>query len=203
MLEFLRGKASERKLRLFCCACCRQVWDRLGWGGRRAVAIGERYADGTAGWWGSYRGEFLALLEDNGPERLAIHITMNRWAGGPGTTGIAAALQVARQTRGDDPTGAEAAAQAGLLRELTGPFPFRVRWPWQRRGLNVPPEWLTSDVVLLARGMYAERALDRLPILADALQDVGCDNDEILSHCRADGPHVRGCWVVDLVLGKS
>ena len=90
-----------------------------------------------------------------------------------------------------------------MLRELTGPFPFRVRWPWQRRGLNVPPDWRTSDVVLLARGIYAERALDRLPILADALQDAGCGNDEILGHCRGDGPHVRGCWVVDLVLGKS
>ena len=42
-----------------------------------------------------------------------------------------------------------------------------------------------------------------MPILADALQDAGCDNDDILNHCRDDGPHVRGCWVVDLVLGKA
>ena len=61
--------------------------------------------------------------------------------------------------------------------------------------------WLTTDVIALARGIYAERAFDRMPILADALQDAGCDNAEVLDHCRGPGPHVRGCWVVDLLLG--
>jgi hypothetical protein len=64
-------------------------------------------------------------------------------------------------------------------------------------------EWLTSTVCGLAEGIYAERAFDRMPILADALEDAGCDNADILAHCRGDGPHVRGCWVVDLVLGKE
>ena len=68
---------------------------------------------------------------------------------------------------------------------------------------TLDPAWLTSTVVALARGIYDDRAFDRLPILADALQDAGCDNDDILNHCRDAGPHVRGCWVVDLVLGKS
>ncbi|HUR53438.1 MAG TPA: hypothetical protein VMZ71_04880 [Gemmataceae bacterium] len=58
-------------------------------------------------------------------------------------------------------------------------------------------------MIALANGIYEERAFDRLPILADALQDAGCDNDGILTHCRGDGAHVRGCWVVDLLLGKS
>jgi hypothetical protein len=71
------------------------------------------------------------------------------------------------------------------------------------RPVTVDPEWLTSTVVALARGIYEERAFGRLPILADALQDVGCDNDDVLNHCRGVGPHARGCWVVDLVLGKS
>ena len=65
------------------------------------------------------------------------------------------------------------------------------------------PAWRTTDVLLLAGGIYAERAFDRMPILADSLQDAGCDRDDILSHCRGDGPHVRGCWVVDLLLGKE
>lgn len=66
------------------------------------------------------------------------------------------------------------------------------------------PSWRTSDVMLLARGMYDDRAFDRMPILADALQDAGCDNNDILSHCRDSSlTHVRGCWVVDLVLRKS
>jgi hypothetical protein len=55
----------------------------------------------------------------------------------------------------------------------------------------------------LARGIYDDRAFDRLPILADALIDAGCDDEAILGHCRGPGPHVRGCWVADLVLGKE
>lgn len=64
-------------------------------------------------------------------------------------------------------------------------------------------DWRTSTVVALAQGIYDDRAFDRLPILADALQDAGCDNPDILNHCRDTGPHARGCWVVDLVLGKA
>ena len=71
------------------------------------------------------------------------------------------------------------------------------------RPVAVDPAWLTSDVVALAGGVYAERAFDRLPILADALQDAGCDHAGVLDHCRSEGPHVRGCWVVDLLLGKT
>jgi hypothetical protein len=62
--------------------------------------------------------------------------------------------------------------------------------------------WLTSTVAVLARQMYESRDFSPMPILADALQDAGCDNADFLDHCRGDGPHVRGCWVVDLLLGK-
>ncbi|MBM3981711.1 MAG: hypothetical protein FJ304_15840 [Planctomycetes bacterium] len=66
------------------------------------------------------------------------------------------------------------------------------------------PAWRTTDVMLLARGIYDAKAFDRMPILADALQDAGCDSDDILNHCRdAAQVHVRGCWVVDAVLGKE
>ncbi len=87
----------------------------------------------------------------------------------------------------------QSAWQCSHLREMVG-NPFR---PVSR-----DPQWLTSDVVQLARGIYDERAFDRMPILADALQDAGCDNDDVLNHCRADTIHARGGWVVDLVLGK-
>jgi hypothetical protein len=63
--------------------------------------------------------------------------------------------------------------------------------------------WRTDTAVLLARQMYASRDFSAMPILADALQDVGCDNGGILNHCRSGGVHVRGCWVVDLILGKE
>jgi hypothetical protein len=66
----------------------------------------------------------------------------------------------------------------------------------------VDPAWLTSAGLTLARGVEAERAFDRLPILADALQDAGCDDEEVLGHCRDDTVHARGCWVVDAVRGR-
>lgn len=71
------------------------------------------------------------------------------------------------------------------------------------RRTTTDPSWVTSTVTGLAEGIYADRAFDRMPILADALEDAGCDNADILAHCRGDGPHVRGCWVVDLILGKE
>jgi hypothetical protein len=67
----------------------------------------------------------------------------------------------------------------------------------------LPRSWCTSDVRALANQMYEARDFFAMPILADALQEAGCDNTEILDHCRCSGPHVRGCWVVDLVLGKQ
>jgi hypothetical protein len=88
----------------------------------------------------------------------------------------------------------ELADQTALLRDIFG-NPFRP--------VAVDPAWLTSDVLALAKGIYEDRAFDRMPILADALQEAGCDSDDILNHCRGPGPHARGCWVVDLILGKS
>jgi hypothetical protein len=84
--------------------------------------------------------------------------------------------------------------QADLLRDILG-SPFRP--------VTLNPAWRTSNVTGLAQSIYDDRAFDRLPILADALEDAGCDNADILNHCRQPGVHVRGCWVVDLVLGKE
>ena len=84
--------------------------------------------------------------------------------------------------------------QVVLLRDIFG-NPFRPA--------TLDPSWLTSTVTALAAQMYDSRDFSAMPILADALQDAGCTNDDILDHCRGDGPHVRGCWVFDLVLGKT
>lgn len=84
--------------------------------------------------------------------------------------------------------------QVRILREIFG-NPFRP--------VALDPRWLTSTVRFLAQSIYEDRAFDRLPILADALMDDGCDEPDILHHCRGPGPHVRGCWVVDAILGKS
>jgi len=67
----------------------------------------------------------------------------------------------------------------------------------------IDDSWRTANLSALAQAIYADRAFDRLPILADALEDVGCTNADVLEHCRQPGEHARGCWVVDLLLGKS
>jgi hypothetical protein len=84
---------------------------------------------------------------------------------------------------------------ARLLQCVFGPQPFRP--------VTFDPRWRTSDVVGLARAVYEDRLFDRLPILADALMDAGCEDEDVLGHCRNDGPHTRGCWVVDVLLGKK
>jgi hypothetical protein len=82
-----------------------------------------------------------------------------------------------------------------LIRDLYG-NPFRE--------VKYDKTWRTDTAVSLARTMYDLREFGAMPILADALQDVGCDNADVLDHCRDTAlTHVRGCWVVDLVLGKS
>jgi hypothetical protein len=89
-------------------------------------------------------------------------------------------------------------APAALLRDVFG-NPFR---PLPQ----VNPAWLAWEggtVPKVAQATYDERAFDRLPVLADALEDAGCTDADILGHCRISGDHVRGCWVVDLVLEKG
>ncbi|HJT34677.1 MAG TPA: hypothetical protein VJ783_21805 [Pirellulales bacterium] len=88
--------------------------------------------------------------------------------------------------------------ESSLLRDIIGPLIFRP--------INLPAgvlTWNGGAVVEMAQGIYREGAFDRLPILADALEEAGCDDADIISHCRQRRPHVRGCWVVDLLLGKE
>jgi hypothetical protein len=101
----------------------------------------------------------------------------------------------ARAVSGHVRTHEEVRVQCELLRDIFG-NPFRP--------VTLDPAWRTSTVVALAEGIYADRAFDRLPILADALQDAGCDHPDLLGHCRDPQlSHVRGCWAVDMVLAKT
>ena len=216
MIDFARGAESKRKLRLFTCACCRQALNpfapRLV---ERALSAAEAYADREI------TVETLDRVSDLvgaaiGPARAAdvrdrtgylSHlldaVAAACWASDEMDGASDAALATARAAA-DIPwpaTGArppefadELANQTELLRDIFG-NPFR--------SVEFRLEWFTSDVLLLARGVYADRAFDRMPILADALQDAGCDDDDILTHCREPREHARGCWVVDLLLGKK
>lgn len=100
---------------------------------------------------------------------------------------------VRRQSE-EDAVGPERSQQAVLLRDITG-NPFKP--------VVIKTAWLTTAVIALARTIYEERAFDRMPILADALEEAECDDVGMLTHCRGPGRHVRGCWVIDNLLGKE
>jgi hypothetical protein len=208
MLKFLEGKASDRKLRLFAAACCRRIWPIMpDEAARNAVEVAERLAEGLA---------------TNAVRRAAAlaAAAIEGGRGGPASFAVAsraflaadrasanaahlfAALSRLHLRGGVNDTNYQAlftqeldkerVPQAAILRCIFG-NPFR----------PIHPSLLGETVAKLARTIYDDRAFNRLPILADALEEAGCTNPDILQHCRTQGEHVRGCWVVDLVLGKE
>jgi hypothetical protein len=189
MLEHVMPWASERKLRLWACACCRRIWhlmktDRA----RRSVETSERYADGQA-----RMKELKAAAAASGVSaaELAAGLTAKRGR----TRAPLLAAHFAAKAAGN--VRQESEAQADLLRDVFGD------WYWTKR---INPVWLTwngGTVCSMAQAIYDERTFEQLPILADALEDAGCDNADILNHCRGPNVHVRGCCVIDLLLGKG
>jgi len=195
MLEYIQGRASDRKLRLFAVECCRRIWDRIiSDSARNVVEVVERHADGLAS-----RQDALSAAAEAEGNSFNYDTTTYRASAAAETL-----VMVGNRTRSCQVVAACAAYAAGdasepriqseLLRHIFG-NPFRP--------VLVDPRWFTSTAVGLARTVYEECAFDRLPILADALEEAGCDEPAVLDHCRSDGPHVRGCWAVDLVLGKE
>ncbi len=212
MLEFLRDKMSARKLRLFAVACCRQQWERFPLGPpRHAIKAAERLADGTATYaelWAIteplFRRDYSASLsfEEQHLVDAAIRTVADADGLSSGALRAAESLSEAIAARlgdyraeFDPPSTRGEYEQTALLRDIVGnPYYSEV----------IERGWLTSTVVAITRRIYQSRDFSAMPILADALQDAGCDNADILEHCRdAKGGHVRGCWVVDLVLGKE
>jgi hypothetical protein len=213
MVNFLRGKASDRKLRLLFCACCRSVWQVLDEPLlKHAVEVAERHADGFADdqQLEVVRREICPdphFILDNEKAAAAFGAVAGNsfpvWAidAVANLASAEAARQALDQGRTHLPPGTMKGIrqfQARLLRCIVGPLSFR--------SVNVYDNWLTwqdATIPKLARAIYDDRAFQHLPILADALEEAGCTNPDILAHCRQPGEHVRGCWVVDLVLGKE
>jgi hypothetical protein len=209
------GLASERKRRLFAVACCRRVWHLMSDArSRAAVDMAERFADGRAGLIDLVRARVPAVTAAERVARnagwAAYNAATNRATDESIDKACMAAVEsqarcarrAARSAGANEAAAWEAArvaemrAQADLLRELFGPLPFR----------NVPlsPSWLhwnDGTVVRLARSIYEGRRFGELGILADALEEAGCAEPDLLAHCRAGGEHIAGCWAVDLVLG--
>jgi hypothetical protein len=214
MLEHLHGKASDRRLRLFACACCRRIWHLiLDERGKKAAWVAERYADGLAtdeerrvAWEAAWADD----LPGDNPQQSSVFAAVHagyfachqpKWIYRAASSASDAVFYKTRETADEDHASdleeAESDAQRSLLRDIFG-NPFRPA--------TLNPSWVAWNdgaIRKMAQGIYDARAFDRLPLLADALEEAGCDNADILSHCRGGGEHVRGCWVVDLLLGKS
>ena len=205
MLDFLRGKTSPRKLRLFAVACCRRIWPLLtDERSRKAVEIAELFADGLE------NRERLIQARDQvreakrqfvGPGQVVAWRAAGAAQDATRDTGRSAALNCmaetsraisVRDTNQCDP--AELQQQAAVLRCILG-NPIH--------SVALDPAWQTSTVRQLAEAIYEDRAFERMFVLGDALEDAGCSNDDILEHCREPVSHAKGCWVIDLLLEKK
>ncbi|QEL17428.1 hypothetical protein [Limnoglobus roseus] len=195
LLAFLEGKASSRKFRLFAVACCRRLLPLAPTKrNQEDVESAERFADGTIPE-SQLNAVFYQRIERASPIHTTCAMLPDAFHAAiisANQTSRSISLQKPPKGRRDARIG-EGTTQTTFLRDIFG-NPFRP--------VNFSPAWLTPTVVSLAEGIYEDRAFDRLPILADALQDAGCEDADVLGHCRGDGVHVRGCWVVDGVLGK-
>lgn len=177
------GMVGDRKLRLFAVAACRRVWFWLeNKENDLILEEQEQFADGE---WPQ-----RVMRQDNWrstgdwPGR---ELTVNT----PGWSFALSVVQATKREVGEK----EMAVQASLLRCIFGPLPFR--------SVGFNSCWLTPTVQAIADATYADKGFDRLPILADALEEAGCTDMDILNHLRQPDVHARGCWPLDLILGRE
>jgi hypothetical protein len=217
MLDFLQGRASDRKLRLVACACCRrieqlylneqrrdllEVLETWANGMRTAHDVGTAIGAALSGWEPEREREVVLreLIADSllpfidnshSPFELASVVSVC----------ARSAVAFGRIPYAVENLIVEGQQQLLLIRDIFG-NPFRP--------ITLDPGWRSSTAVNLAQAAYDERILPsgelepaRLAVLADALEDAGCADASILGHLRGPGPHVRGCWALDLILGKG
>jgi hypothetical protein len=229
MLDAIKERVPVRKMRLVGAACCRRIQHLFHDPAcHRGVEVAERYADGevtddelfdagrTVGMLkeGTYTLGGLPTLWLNRPAVMSGHAVLELLetdarllVDGSGTVAYRAeqaafdgayekvgTRDLRASKKGQSAQKAERTAQVRLIRDVFGNA---------FRPVTLSPAWRTDTAVSLAKQMYELRDFSSMPILADALQDAGCDSDDVLNHCRGPEPHVRGCWVVDLVLEKS
>lgn len=207
MLHWLRGRGSDRKFRLFACACVRRielVLKYFGLEGDADVVNAEQQADGLPpvltvpyrGLWTATedqrilaRGILECLADEEAWSTASVAVSMirqllpTRWGARPET---ALAAEITGDGRG----------QADVLRDLFGHL------------FHDSPRWMaeltrSDEVERLAAAIYKDRTFAELPVLGDALEDAGCTDEAVLEHCRTGGEHYRGCWVVDVILART
>jgi hypothetical protein len=230
-LKIRRPASGARRCRLFAVACCRRIWDLLiDRRSRRAVDTLERFAVGASTAQQMARhGDQAQIVPWDHPEITGIHhaaqavVQAIAWdtsdhrhfdeaersspvAGTHLIGRVSGAAYHAAHARGGslhpegqgqrwlDAIRAEEFAQADLVREIFGNV---------CRPIEFDPSWRSMRAVDLARAIEGSRDFEGMPALGDALEEAGCDHAEILDHCRGPAPHVRGCWVLDAVIGRA
>jgi hypothetical protein len=208
LFDSLPHKASLRKMRLLACACARRLYPALAKEARLSLDVAERYADGQASRQElrNARGPYYSGVRADNCASLAARPSQGFRREVRGVL-VQAVLSASADEDGwvsrsiPAVEAAERAAQVALVRDAFG-NPFRPA--------TVDPAWQTPTILALAQAAYEHCDLPsghldpaRLAVLADALEDAGCDDADILDHLRGPGPHVRGCWAVDLLLGKG
>lgn len=206
MLRYMLGKTGDRKFRLFACACVRRIWPLLqDERSQAAVQAAEEYADRPLGhtWLARVRagareaGRWLdAANRGEADEHRAMMWAARAAESTVQDTGWDVACNAAqaalRACNGS--ASQERRVQCQLIRDAFGnPFrPLALNPAWLR--------WQDGCVRMMARAIYEERRFEEMPILADALEEAGCDDEEILWHCRVEEHHARGCWLLDAIL---
>ena len=187
MIELLAAQGTPRKLLLFAIACEERERDSVVFSRSitaRCDSLLKQCASGE--------------LTLESASRIAARASASslRWAGSGVLPNYMAGTPYAQKhdERMARLASRESSKQCEFLRDIFG-NPFRP--------VSVDPAWRTTTVLSLAQAIYDERAFERLPILADALKEAGCSNADLLNHCRQPDEHVRGCWVVDLILSKD
>jgi hypothetical protein len=210
-LKSLRGRVSDRKFRLLAVAACRHIYPAAGltpeW--EAAVAVIERFADAEADGQELAREQSASLARAHGIRAGGLAGNLNWWSawlheeiirGATQTSGCAAAWTCAAKSLAacSNEIGEEMRRaperMVDLLYDICG---------YLNCAGSFDPGWRAPDVLRLASAIYRARAFADLPVLADALEEAGCADEVILGHLRGPGPHVRGCWPLDLVLGKE
>ncbi len=231
MLEFLRGKASDRKLRLLAVACHRRIWHLVTDKpiSRKTLEFAERYADGLAtrselhgNAWGK-RGSVGSAVQRKAWDAAELSIYMGAHTVCETVLRKDPELYRQREAAWDALWPNYSLSESLQMAEATMPADWlktgRDAWTEERIGqcglirdifgaahfhtVPVDSSWLTAAARCIAETIYNERRFADLPILADALEEAGCTSAEILEHCRSGGEHFLGCWALDLVLGKE
>jgi hypothetical protein len=229
LLDFLRGKISNRQLNLFGVACCRRAWNLLAPPSQAAIEATERFVDGQLSEDDLHAVGQAAINIQVGLMAREMELTDAESSGSPDeqepavinrlsaaaaavTYGMCSSPLIGTYTA-DAPMDCRGMmalvthAALAVTGNATDPAEYSRQCDFLRDIVGNPfhpvtldPSWQTSTVLPLAQAIYAEKTFDQMPSLADALEKAGYSNADLLGHCRGPGPHVRGCRVLDLLL---